>query len=86
MISRAMQSLWPLPKVWMTSPRAGINLAIAARAHALLQGRAYVTPADVKAIGLDVMRHRIIASYEAQAEGVSPEQIVQRIFDHVPVP
>jgi MoxR-like ATPase len=68
------------------SPRAGINLAIAARAHALLRGRAFVTPADVKAIGLDVMRHRIIASYEAQAEGVTPEQIVQRIFDHVPVP
>jgi MoxR-like ATPase len=68
------------------SPRAGINLAIAARAHALLQGRAFVIPADVKAIGLEVMRHRIIASYEAQAEGMSGEQIVQRVFDHVPVP
>jgi MoxR-like ATPase len=68
------------------SPRAGINLAIAARAHALLQGRGFVTPADVKAIGMDVMRHRVIASYEAQAEEVSSEQIVQRIFDHVPVP
>jgi MoxR-like ATPase len=68
------------------SPRAGINLAIAARAHALLQGRPFVTPADVKAIGLDVMRHRVITSYEAQAEEVSAEQIVQRIFDHVPVP
>ncbi|MEX2218429.1 MAG: MoxR family ATPase [Phycisphaerales bacterium] len=68
------------------SPRAGINLAIAARAHALLQGRAFVTPADVKAIGLDVMRHRVIASYEAQAEEMSAEQIVQKVFDHVPVP
>jgi MoxR-like ATPase len=68
------------------SPRAGINLAIAARAHALLQGRAFVTPADVKAIGLDVMRHRIITSYEAQAEGVSGEEVVKRVFDHVPVP
>jgi MoxR-like ATPase len=68
------------------SPRAGINLAIAARAHALLQGRTFVTPADVKAIGLDVMRHRIIVSYEAQAEAVSAEQVAQRIFDHIPVP
>jgi MoxR-like ATPase len=68
------------------SPRASINLALASRAHAVLQGRPYVTPADVKAIGMDVLRHRVIASYEAQAEEVTSEDIVRRIFDHVPVP
>ncbi|MFN0133134.1 MAG: AAA family ATPase [Phycisphaerales bacterium] len=68
------------------SPRASINLALASRAHALLRGRAYVLPADVKSIAADVLRHRVIASYEAQAEGVASEQIVQRILDHVPTP
>jgi MoxR-like ATPase len=68
------------------SPRASIFLALAARAHAMLQGRAYVTPADVKAIGMDVLRHRVIVSYEAQAEQVSSEDVVKRVFDHVPVP
>jgi len=68
------------------SPRASINLVLASKAHAFLRGRAYVTPADVKAIGLDVLRHRVIPSYEAQAEGISPERLVQEIFDHVPVP
>ncbi|MBL9030885.1 MAG: AAA family ATPase [Phycisphaerae bacterium] len=68
------------------SPRASINLALASRAHALLRGRAYVLPADVKAIAPDVLRHRVIASYEAQAEGVNSDQIVRRILDHVPTP
>ncbi|QYK49517.1 MAG: MoxR family ATPase [Phycisphaeraceae bacterium] len=68
------------------SPRASISLTMAARAHAFLQGRPYATPADVKSIGMDVLRHRVIASYEAQAEEISSEQIVQRIFDHVPLP
>jgi MoxR-like ATPase len=68
------------------SPRASIALTMASRAHAFLQGRPYATPADVKSIGMDVLRHRIIASYEAQAEDVTSEQIVQRIFDHVPLP
>ena len=68
------------------SPRASINLAIAAKGHALMQGRAYVIPGDIKAIGLDVLRHRVIASYEAQAEDVTSEMIVQRIFDRIPVP
>jgi MoxR-like ATPase len=45
-----------------------------------------VTPADIKAIGMDVLRHRVITSYEAQAEGVTAERIVQEIFDHAPVP
>jgi MoxR-like ATPase len=68
------------------SPRASINLAIAAKGHALIQGRSYVTPADVKSVALDVLRHRVIASYEAQAEDVTSEQIVQRILDRLPVP
>lgn len=68
------------------SPRASINLAIAARAYAFIQGRGYVTPQDVKSIGLDVMRHRIITSYEADAEQITPEQIVKRVFDEVEVP
>jgi MoxR-like ATPase len=68
------------------SPRASINLAIAARGHAMIQGRAYVTPADVKSVAPDILRHRIIASYEAQAEEVDTDQIVQRILDRIPVP
>jgi MoxR-like ATPase len=68
------------------SPRGSINLVLAAKAHAFLRGHGYVTPADVKAIGLDVLRHRVITSYEAQAEGITPERVVQEVFDHVPVP
>jgi len=68
------------------SPRASINLVLASKAHAFLQGRAYVTPADVKAVGPDVLRHRIIVSYEAQAENVSADAIVSRVLDHVPIP
>src|SRR5476651_2526987 len=68
------------------SPRATIYLALAARAHAFLSGRGYVTPQDVKSIGPDVLRHRIIVSYEAEAEAVSSETIVERIFAGRPVP
>jgi MoxR-like ATPase len=68
------------------SPRATINLTIAARAHAFLQGRGYVTPQDIKTIGMDVLRHRVIISYEAEAEEMAPEGIIQRIFDEVEVP
>jgi MoxR-like ATPase len=68
------------------SPRASIALAMAARAHAFLQGRAYVMPSDVKAIGADVLRHRVILSYEALAENITTDQIVKRVFDQVPVP
>ena len=68
------------------SPRATINLTLAAKAWALLQGRSYVTPGDVKAIGLDVLRHRIILSYEAEAEGKTSDAIVKAVFDNVPVP
>jgi MoxR-like ATPase len=68
------------------SPRATIFLAQAARAHAFIKGRGYVTPEDVKAVGMDVLRHRIILTYEAEAEEVSTESIIRRIFDAVQVP
>lgn len=68
------------------SPRASIGLAQASKAHAFIQGRAYVTPEDVKAVAMEVMRHRIILSYEAEAEEVSSETVVQKILDSVEVP
>ena len=68
------------------SPRATIYLALGARAHAFLNGRGYVTPQDVKSIGPDVLRHRIIVSYEAEAEVVTSETIIERIFAGLPVP
>ncbi len=68
------------------SPRASIYLAVGARAHAYLRGRGYVLPEDVKAIGPDVLRHRIITSYEAEAEDVTSDDIVARIFEAVNVP
>src|SRR5947199_391823 len=68
------------------SPRATIYLSLAARAHAFLNGRGYVTPQDVKSIGPDVLRHRIIVSYEAEAEAVTSETIIERIFTGLPVP
>ena len=68
------------------SPRATIALTLAARARAFLQGRGYVTPQDVKSIGADVLRHRIIVSYEAEAEEVTSEKIIDRIFAGLPVP
>ena len=68
------------------SPRATLCLASAARAHAFIRHRAYVTPDDIKAIAHDVLRHRIAITYEAEAEEVSSEDIVQRIFEYLPVP
>ncbi|USN98555.1 MAG: MoxR family ATPase [Phycisphaeraceae bacterium] len=68
------------------SPRASIALVLASKAHAFLQGRDFVTPSDVKSIALDVMRHRIIISYEAEAEGVSGDDIVRAVLDQCPVP
>ncbi len=68
------------------SPRASVYLALAARAHSFLRGRGFVTPEDVKAIGLDVLRHRVITTYEAEAENVTSEDVLQRIFDVVEVP
>jgi MoxR-like ATPase len=68
------------------SPRATINLTLAARAHAFLNGRGYVTPHDIKSVGPDVLRHRVIISYEAEAEEVTSEIIIQRIFSGLAVP
>jgi MoxR-like ATPase len=68
------------------SPRATIYLNLAAKAHAFLRHRGFVTPEDVKAIGFDVLRHRVSLTYEAEAEELTPERIIQRIFDRVEVP
>ena len=68
------------------SPRATLYLAIAARAHAFLEGRGYVNPQDVKAVAPDVLRHRIIPSYEAEAEEMTSDGLVQRILEALPVP
>ncbi len=68
------------------SPRATISLTLAAKGWAFLQGRGYVTPQDVKTIAMDVLRHRVIVSYEAEAEGKTSEDIVQEILDTLPVP
>ncbi len=68
------------------SPRATIWLALASKAHAFLRHRGYVTPEDVKAIGMDVLRHRVIPTYEAEAEEVTAEAIVGKVFDAVEVP
>ncbi len=68
------------------SPRASIYLAVAAKAYAFLQGRGYVTPQDVKSIGMDVLRHRVIITYEAEAEEKTSEDIVKTIFNELAVP
>ncbi len=68
------------------SPRATIFLTLAAKSHAFVQGRGYVTPQDVKSIAMDVLRHRVHVSYEAEAEEKNSEQIVQLLLDHLPVP
>jgi MoxR-like ATPase len=68
------------------SPRATIALTLAAKAHAFLRGRGYVTPQDVKSMGLDVLRHRVAVTFEAEAEERTSESIIQAIFDALPVP
>ncbi len=68
------------------SPRATIYLNLAAKAHAFLKGRGYITPEDVKAVGLDVLRHRILITYEAEAEETTSDDIVRKIFDTIEVP
>lgn len=68
------------------SPRATIYLTLASKAHAFIKGRGFVTPQDVKSIGMDVLRHRIIVTYEAEAEEINSEGIIQKIFDNVAVP
>ena len=68
------------------SPRASISLALAGKAHAFLEGRGYVTPHDIKSVAMDVLRHRVTISYEAEAEGLTSEHLVARILDLLPVP
>jgi MoxR-like ATPase len=68
------------------SPRASISLALAAKAHAFLNRRGYVTPEDIRSIGMDVMRHRVILSYEAEAEDMSTEDVIRKVLNRVEVP
>ena len=80
-----LEDLGPLIE-FGASPRATIALGLCARAHAYLRGREYVIPEDVKAVAPDVLRHRIITTYEAEAEEVTPDHVVRRILEHVPTP
>jgi MoxR-like ATPase len=68
------------------SPRASIYLALAAKAYAFLQGRDYVVPQDVKSIGMDILRHRVLTTYEAEADGIAAEDLIQQVFDNIAVP
>ena len=68
------------------SPRGTIMLTQAARARAFLEGRGFVTPHDIKSVAMDTLRHRVITTYEAEAEGVTSEQVIQKVLDSVPVP
>jgi MoxR-like ATPase len=68
------------------SPRATISLALASRAHAFLKGRGYVTPQDVKSIAMEVLRHRVLLTYEAEAEGFDADAVVKEVLDTVPTP
>ena len=68
------------------SPRGTIMLTQAARARAFLEGRAYVTPHDIKSVALDVLRHRVITTYEAEAEGITSEHVIRKVLDTVAVP
>ena len=68
------------------SPRASISLALAARAYAFLQGRGYVIPEDVRAVSLDVLRHRIGLTYEAEANNIGADEVITAILDKIAVP
>jgi MoxR-like ATPase len=83
--AHGLRELAPLIE-YGASPRATIYLAVCSRAHAWLRGRGYVLPDDVKAVGADVLRHRIITSFEAEAEEVTSEDIVDRVFGAIDVP
>ncbi len=80
-----LQKLKPLI-LYGASPRASISLSRAARARAFLQGRGFVTPQDVKAVGYPALRHRVLTTYEAEAEGIGSEDVLRQVFDSVPVP
>jgi len=83
--AHGMADLAPLIE-YGASPRATIALTLAARAHAFLRRRAFVTPEDVKAVAYDVLRHRLTLTYEAEAEEVTPEKVVSRVLDRIEVP
>ena len=68
------------------SPRATINLTLAGKANAFLAGRGYVTPSDIREVALDVLRHRVVITYEAEAEDRTSESIVTEILNHIPMP
>ena len=68
------------------SPRASIYLHQAAKAHAFLRRRGYVVPEDIRAIGMDVLRHRILVTYEAEAEEITPEDVVRKVLNKIEVP
>jgi MoxR-like ATPase len=80
-----LQKLKPLI-LYGASPRASISLTRAARARAFLAGRGFVTPQDVKSVGYPVLRHRVLTTYEAEAEGIGSEDVLRQVFDSVPVP
>ena len=83
--SYRLDELTPLIQ-YGASPRASIYLSVAAKAYAFLQGRGYVVPQDIKTIGMDVLRHRVIVTYEAEAEDKTSEDVIKRIFEEVKVP
>lgn len=83
--SAGLANLAPLI-LYGASPRASIALVRAARARALLDGRGYVTPYDVKTVGMEVLRHRVLTTYEAEAEGMTSEGVIREVFDSVKVP
>ena len=68
------------------SPRATINLTLASKANAFIQGRGYVTPTDVKKVAPEILRHRVLLTYEAEAEQITTDQLVSQILEGVPVP
>ena len=68
------------------SPRASIYMTVASKAYAFIQGRGYVTPQDIKSVGPDILRHRIIVTYEAEAEEKTSDDIIKKIFDEIEVP
>ena len=80
-----LDNLKPLISIG-SSPRATINLTLASKAYAFLQGRSFVIPEDIKEIGLDVLRHRIITTYEAEAESLKSDDIIKQIFSEIPIP
>jgi len=82
---KGLDSLGPLV-AFGASPRATLALAQAARAHAFLRGRTFVTPDDVRALAPDVLRHRIVLTFEAEAESVDTDEVVARVLEAVPAP